>query len=67
MTVGGDVAFTRSLNRFGGTTADGTHDASWLCSTLCLRKIDGRWKLVHEHVSVPFDMQTNAALLDLEP
>jgi hypothetical protein len=32
-----------------------------------LRKIDGQWKVVHEHVSVPFDMETGKAMLDLKP
>lgn len=28
---------------------------------------DGRWKVVHEHVSMPFDMETGKAMLDLKP
>ena len=58
LVVGGDVAVSRSLNRFGGTGTNGTGTGDWLCSTLGLRKIDGRWKVVHEHVSMPFDMNT---------
>jgi ketosteroid isomerase-like protein len=65
--VGGDVAFARSLNRFGGTQENGARTVNWLCSTLGFRKTDGRWKIVHEHVSVPFDMKTGKAMLDLEP
>lgn len=65
--VGGDVAFARSLNRFGGTRTDGTQVVNWLRSTLTLRRIDGRWKVVHEHVSVPIDMTTGKALLELHP
>jgi uncharacterized protein (TIGR02246 family) len=67
LMVGGDLAISRSLNRFGGTGTDGTRNVSWLCSTLGLRKLDGRWKVVHEHVSVPFDMETGRAMLDLKP
>jgi ketosteroid isomerase-like protein len=66
IAVGGDVAFSRSLNRFGGTR-EGVRTANWLRSTCGFRRIDGRWMLVHEHVSVPFDMETGKALLDLEP
>ena len=65
--VGGDVAFARALNRFGGTRTDGTQIVNWLRSTFVLRKIDGRWKVVHEHVSVPIDMTTGKALLELHP
>ena len=30
-------------------------------------KIDGAWVVTHEHVSVPFDMETGKAACDLEP
>jgi ketosteroid isomerase-like protein len=46
---------------------DGTRSTSWLCTTLGLRKTDGRWKVVHEHISVPFDMERGKAMLDLKP
>jgi ketosteroid isomerase-like protein len=65
--AGSDVAICRSLNRFGGVRKTGEHVVNWLCSTVGLRKIDGRWKVVHEHVSVPFDMNSGKALLHLEP
>jgi ketosteroid isomerase-like protein len=67
IVVGGDVAFAHSLNRFGGIGRDGRRIVSWLRSTLGFRRIEGRWKLVHEHVSVPFDMSTSKALLNLQP
>jgi uncharacterized protein (TIGR02246 family) len=67
IAIGGDVAFARSLNRFGGTKTDGTHIANWLRSTLGFRKVDGRWRIVHQHISVPFDMETSKAMLDLKP
>src|SRR6476661_8523538 len=55
IAVSGDVAFACSLNRFGGTT-NGKRTVSVLRTTLGLRRIDGRWKVAHEHVSAPFDM-----------
>ncbi len=67
IAIGGDVAFAHSLNRFEGTGRDGRRSVSWLRSTLGFRRIGGRWKLVHEHVSVPFDMGTSKALLNLQP
>lgn len=67
VAVGDDVAFSRSLNRFGGTKKDGTHIVNWLCMTLGFGKVDGTWKILHQHVSVPFDMETGKVLLDLEP
>ena len=65
--VGDEVAFARSLNRFGGTQRGGAPSISWLCATLGLKKISGRWKLIHQHVSVPYDMDSGKALLGLEP
>jgi uncharacterized protein (TIGR02246 family) len=67
ISVDGDVAFARCLNRFGGTKKDGRRVLNSLRSTFGLRKIDGQWKVVHEHVSVPFDMETGKAMLELKP
>jgi ketosteroid isomerase-like protein len=39
----------------------------WVRATTCYRKLDGMWTIVHEHQSVPFDPNTGAASLDLEP
>ena len=63
--AGSDVAICRSLNRFGGVRRGGEPVVNWLCSTICLRKVDGQWKIVHEHTSVPFDMKSGKALLHL--
>jgi ketosteroid isomerase-like protein len=65
--IGDGVAFSRSLNKFGGTRLNGERAHQWLRSTFAYRKISGRWKIVHQHVSVPFDMTTGKALLGLEP
>jgi len=66
ISVGGDVAWSRGLVLFGGTTKEGTRVANRLRSTLGFRKIGGQWKVAHHHVSVPFDMSTGQALLQLE-
>ena len=66
ISVSGDLALSRSLAHFGGTTKEGTRVLNQLRSTLGFRKIAGEWKLIHQHVSVPFDMSTGKALLNLE-
>jgi ketosteroid isomerase-like protein len=66
ISVSGDIAVSRSLAQFGGTTKDGARIMNRLRSTLGFRKIGGQWKVIHEHVSVPFDMKTGQALLELE-
>jgi ketosteroid isomerase-like protein len=47
ITATGDVAFNWCLSRIGGARV-----VKRLRSTFGFRKIDGRWRLVHEHVKV---------------
>lgn len=68
LTVGEDVAFSRSLNRLSGTSTDGEKSDIWFRHTLCFRKIGGEWKIAHEHESVPFYMDGSyKAAVDLKP
>ena len=67
ITVGDDVAFGYSLNRVSGTLRNGQRSEFWLRWTACFRKIDGTWLIAHDHVSVPLDLESGGALLDLEP
>lgn len=50
--VGGDVAFAHSLNRLVGSQGGQPIDF-WMRSTLGFRRIDGEWKVVHAHTSIP--------------
>jgi ketosteroid isomerase-like protein len=56
----GDVAFVHTLTSMSGTTAlegTGTVDFTlWFRSTYGLRRVEGRWLIVHQHESVPFHM-----------
>jgi ketosteroid isomerase-like protein len=66
--VSGDVAFCHSLNRLKGLRKDGKAVDFWMRSTLGLRRIDGEWRIVHGHSSVPFQMDGSfRAALDLQP
>jgi uncharacterized protein (TIGR02246 family) len=66
--IGGDgVAFAHSLNHVTGTLTDGKSLDMYWRATLCLRKVDGEWLVVHTHTSVPFNMQTGEAQIDLKP
>lgn len=67
ITTGDDVAFCHSLNHVNGTKTDGGEIDMWWRATVCYRKIDGRWIVVHEHNSVPFDVESGKASLDLKP
>ncbi len=67
VVVSGDLAMCRSLNRFGGVPTEGKKFVRWQRMTLALQRIDSRWRIVHQHVSVPFDIKTGQALLELAP
>lgn len=68
ITVDEDVAFRHSLNRISGTRTSGEEANVWVRRTACYRKIDGKWLITHEHVSVPFYMDgSDRAALDLKP
>ena len=63
-----DVAFSHSLNRIRGTRTDGEETDVWVRATVGFRKVDGKWKVMHEHVSVPFYMDGSyKAAVDLKP
>lgn len=56
----GDLAVARASVRYGVTMADGTRHSMWNRATWTLRRINGDWKIVLEHTSVPLsdpDMQ----------
>lgn len=64
----GDLAFTHALEHVAATTLDGQQAAWWMRSTHCLRRIEGQWRVVHHHTSVPFHMDGSLrAAVDLEP
>ena len=67
VTVGDDIAFTHSLNRINGTMNKGHKTNLWLRWTACFRRINGTWLIVHHQISVPVDLETGRAVLDLKP
>ncbi len=67
ITVGGDAAFAHGFARLSGTLKNGNRSGFWVRATWCFRKIDGNWLIAHDHVSVPLDMESGRASLNLEP
>ena len=58
-TVGEDAAVLSAFVTFAGLSADGQELRSMNNRlTWGLRKVDGTWKVVHEHTSAPVDMAT---------
>ena len=52
VVAGNDVAFYHALERMSGTLKGGEKFAMWVRATSCLKKIHGRWLIVHDHISV---------------
>ena len=67
ITTGDTAAFCHYLFRVSGTLKDGAKVGMFVRATTCLQKIDDKWRIVHEHQSVPFDTETGKASLDLKP
>jgi ketosteroid isomerase-like protein len=67
IAVSGDAAFAYSINRLSGALSNGTRAGMWVRATLCFRKIDGSWLIEHDHASVPLDLASGTAVLNLQP
>ncbi|MDP2010216.1 MAG: nuclear transport factor 2 family protein [Phenylobacterium sp.] len=69
ITLSGDLAVCHGLQMIRATTLQGgDHAEWWQRSTICLRRLDGVWKIIHEHSSVPFHMDGSfRAAIDLQP
>jgi PhnB protein len=68
ITVRDDIAHGHGFVHLHGTKTDGERPDVWARHTVCLRRIDGAWKVTHEHTSVPFYMDGSLkAAVDLTP
>ncbi|GAA2136692.1 YybH family protein [Glycomyces algeriensis] len=68
VTAGEDVAFAHGFGRLSGTLVNGTATSGmWVRATFCLEQTDGDWRIVHDQVSVPFDVASGKGVADLEP
>jgi uncharacterized protein (TIGR02246 family) len=60
--VDGDLALVTAMYRFVPEPAGHPCGDSWMRVTAALRRIDGHWRIVHEHVSRPFDPISSRAV-----
>jgi ketosteroid isomerase-like protein len=69
VSVSGDLAFGHSVNRLSATPRGMTEGFDlWFRSTVGLAKVDGVWRIAHEHTSTPFYMDGSfRAAVDLRP
>jgi ketosteroid isomerase-like protein len=63
----GDVATAHMLIRTSGTLKDGHQVGYWVRTTNACQRSNQRWLITHEHVSLPVDMKTGRAVMDLVP
>ena len=64
---GGDLGIIHAVERLSGKLKNGQLSDLWLRATSAVQKIDGKWLIVHDHISVPIDFESGKAVLDLKP
>jgi uncharacterized protein (TIGR02246 family) len=63
----GEFGYATGLQMISGTLKHGQKSGMWIRFTSLYRKVNGKWLDFHDHVSVPVDIQSGKALLDLKP
>ena len=63
----GDLAVGFYLVKCGGVGPDGKAQTGWMRATFAARQREGRWQIVHEHYSTPFDPMTLKIVEGAEP
>jgi ketosteroid isomerase-like protein len=67
VSVSGDIAVAHWFSRAAGTLQNGREVGTWVRATNCSRRSPGGWSVTHEHISVPADLATGMAAVDLTP
>ncbi len=57
-----EMAVMNGFTRLTGVESDSEMSRSWLRTTVCFRRVGGKWMVFHEHVSFPVDCETEQAL-----
>jgi len=63
----GDLGYAAGLELLSGTLKNGQKSELWVRFTSLFRKSGGRWVDFHDHVSVPADIESGKAMLELKP
>ena len=63
----GELAYATGLQMISGTLKHGGKSGAWVRFTSLYRKVDGKWLDFHDHVSVPADIESGKAMLELNP
>jgi uncharacterized protein (TIGR02246 family) len=65
--AGGEFGYATGLQMISGTLKHGRKSGMWVRFTSLYRKENGKWLDFHDHVSVPVEIESGKALLDLQP
>ena len=63
----GDLGYAAGLELISGALRNGQKKSVWLRFTSLFRKSDGHWLDFHDHVSVPAEIESGKAMLDMKP
>jgi uncharacterized protein (TIGR02246 family) len=61
----GKLAYSHSMQHVSITSPEGTPQDYWVRVTDDYRKVDGKWLIAQEHVSVPIDFASGKPLPDM--
>jgi len=65
ITASTDVAFCHCLGHVRATRANGEKTDYCVRVTVGFQKRNGQWMMIHDHVSMPFHMETGKVVSDL--
>jgi len=65
--VSGNLAIVHCLTRLIDADTKESAAAGWVRVTMCFERENSAWRVIHEHVSVPFDPMTGKAVLHRGP
>ena len=57
-----DLAFVSCYSKVDAENGAPAPDIPWCRTTLCFRKKRHQWKIVHQHISMPVDLQSGQAM-----
>ena len=65
--ISGDIAVTSMLIRSGGTLKNGRETELGVRATSSCQRSNHSWVITHEHISLPVDLRSGKAVMNLAP
>jgi uncharacterized protein (TIGR02246 family) len=63
----GEFGYATGLQMISGMPKHGQKSGMWVRFTSLYRKVNGKWLDFHDHVSVPADIESGKAMLEMQP